>query len=127
MSVKRKRKSSGKTLHVTFEQVIEALLDESQPFHPRNLYRFSDIEGTDLRQLEQVRVAPHGGAPPAVQFGAEAGVQHTGEAAHAHHEGCTAPALFGQFQHRIGPEVVLGAVPHEVDEHGNRDGRTTGP
>ncbi len=54
MSAKRnKRKSSGKTLHVTFEQVIEALLDESQPFHPRNLYRFSDIEGTDLRQLEQ--------------------------------------------------------------------------
>jgi len=54
MSTKRnKRKSSGKTIHITFDQVIEALLDESKPFHPRNLYRFSDIEGTDLQELEQ--------------------------------------------------------------------------
>jgi hypothetical protein len=54
MSAKRnKRKSFGKTIHITFDQVIEALLDESTPFHPRNLYRFSDIEGTDLQELEQ--------------------------------------------------------------------------
>lgn len=54
MSAKRKkRKTSGKTLQITFEQVLDALLDESKPFHPRNLYRFSDIEPSDLRQLEQ--------------------------------------------------------------------------
>ncbi len=54
MSAKRKKqKSSGKTLQITFEQVLEALLDESRPFHPRNLYRFSDIEGADLDELER--------------------------------------------------------------------------
>lgn len=32
---------------------MEAMLDEGQPFHPRNLYRFSDLEETDLRKLEK--------------------------------------------------------------------------
>jgi hypothetical protein len=51
MSAKRKRKSSDKSLSISFEQVLEALLDEERPFHPRNLYRFSDLETEDLRKL----------------------------------------------------------------------------
>lgn len=52
MSAKRYRKTSGKSINLTFEQVLDALLDESKPFHPRNLYRFSDLEEPDLRKLE---------------------------------------------------------------------------
>lgn len=54
MSAKRNRRMSGKSINLTFEQVLEALLDETKPFHPRNLYRFSDLEEDDLRKLENV-------------------------------------------------------------------------
>ena len=35
-------------------QVIDALLDEDTPLHPRYLYRFSDLTREDLSQLKQV-------------------------------------------------------------------------
>jgi HEAT repeat protein len=52
MSSKRNRKTLGQSINLTFEQVLDSLLDETRPFHPRNLYRFSDLEEEDLRKLE---------------------------------------------------------------------------
>lgn len=37
-----------------FHQLIEALLDSDKPFHPRFLYRLSDLEGDDLEALKKV-------------------------------------------------------------------------
>ena len=37
---------------LSFSQVLSELLDDSKPFHPRNLYRFSDLEGQDLIDLQ---------------------------------------------------------------------------
>ena len=37
---------------IEFHQIIEALLDENNPFAPRYIYRLSDLEGEDLHQLE---------------------------------------------------------------------------
>jgi HEAT repeat protein len=61
MSRKRKSKPSGKSTNqaprkaalLTFAQVLGELLDDSKPFHPRNLYRFSDLEGQDLIDFQQ--------------------------------------------------------------------------
>jgi hypothetical protein len=36
---------------IPFSQVIKALLDDSKPFHPRYLYRLSDLSTTDLNVL----------------------------------------------------------------------------
>jgi hypothetical protein len=38
---------------IDFNQIIEALLDENNPFTPRYLYRLSDLEGENLHQLEE--------------------------------------------------------------------------
>ncbi len=39
---------------ITFQQVLDALLDENTPFNPRYLYRFSDLTTEDLSALEDV-------------------------------------------------------------------------
>jgi vesicle coat complex subunit len=47
MSVYNQRRTS-------FNQVIDALLDENNPFPPVYLHRFSDIEPKDLKEVERV-------------------------------------------------------------------------
>lgn len=37
---------------IPFSKVIQALLDESKPFHPRYIYRLSDLSSKDLATLE---------------------------------------------------------------------------
>lgn len=37
---------------ISFQEVLEAMLNESKPFHPRYLYRLSDLEADELEQLE---------------------------------------------------------------------------
>ena len=46
---------------IPIQQVFDALLDESTPFPPKMLYRFSDLEGDDLRAMQQTwpRVNPN--------------------------------------------------------------------
>lgn len=39
---------------IPFDKVIQALLDESKPFHPRFLYRLSDLTSTDLASLSAI-------------------------------------------------------------------------
>jgi len=39
---------------IPFSTVLEALLDESRPFHPKYLHQFSDIEADDFASLQQV-------------------------------------------------------------------------
>jgi HEAT repeat protein len=39
---------------IPFQKVIEALLDESKPFPPKLLYRFSDITQEDLSSLKKI-------------------------------------------------------------------------
>jgi len=61
MSRERKSKPSsesanqvpGKAALLSFSQILGELLDDSKPFHPRNLYRFSDLEGQDLVDFQQ--------------------------------------------------------------------------
>ncbi len=38
---------------IPFQQLIDALLNEDVPFHPRFLYRLSDLEPGEIRSLEQ--------------------------------------------------------------------------
>lgn len=45
--------SYGNLVEIPFQQVLEALLDEKKPFHPRYLFRFSDLEEDELRALEE--------------------------------------------------------------------------
>jgi len=37
---------------IPFRQMLDALLDEETPFHPRYLYRLSDLTSTELTELE---------------------------------------------------------------------------
>lgn len=37
---------------ISFQEVLEAMLNESKPFHPRYLYRLSDLETPELELLE---------------------------------------------------------------------------
>ncbi len=61
MSSKRKSKPSNKSTNqaprkatlLSFSQILGELLDDGKPFHPRNLYRFSDLEGQDLIDFQQ--------------------------------------------------------------------------
>jgi HEAT repeat protein len=57
MSNKRRSNPSGETpgkpITLTFKQVLGELLDDNKPFLPRNLYRFSDLEGQDLVDLKE--------------------------------------------------------------------------
>ena len=61
MSSKRKSRpssnltnsSTGKASLLSFSQILGELLDDEKPFHPRNLFRFSDLEGQDLRDLKE--------------------------------------------------------------------------
>ncbi len=42
-----------KSTDIPIQKVINALLDESNPFPPRYLHRFSDLEGADLQSMLQ--------------------------------------------------------------------------
>lgn len=39
---------------ILIQQLVDALLDDARPLHPRFLYRMSDLEGNELRHLENV-------------------------------------------------------------------------
>jgi HEAT repeat protein len=39
---------------IPFQQLVDALLNEKKPLHPRYLYRLSDLEEADLTQLAQI-------------------------------------------------------------------------
>jgi len=52
-SVKSSGPTPGQTTVLSFSQVLEELLDDGKPFHPRNLYRFSDLEDQDLIDFQQ--------------------------------------------------------------------------
>lgn len=39
---------------ISFQKLLEALLDEEVPFNPRYLYRFSDLDRGDLSQLRDI-------------------------------------------------------------------------
>lgn len=39
---------------IPFQQLLDALVDETTPFHPRFLYRLSDLDEADLARLEAV-------------------------------------------------------------------------
>ena len=54
MSAERKSRSSKQPIQPTFQQVLEALRDNENSFKPRYLYRFSDIDEEELRQLDAV-------------------------------------------------------------------------
>jgi HEAT repeat protein len=38
---------------IPFQELLDALLDEDHPFHPRYLYRLTDLESVDLASLEK--------------------------------------------------------------------------
>lgn len=46
-------KNTGKNKEITFEHVIQALLDETKIFPPRYLYKLSDINPDDLPALQE--------------------------------------------------------------------------
>jgi HEAT repeat protein len=45
--------SPGKSTEMPFQQVLDALLDEKEAFHPRYLYRFSDLEESETRLMAE--------------------------------------------------------------------------
>lgn len=53
MCAQKKPKSPGNLAEIPFQQVLEALVDEKKPFHPRYLYPFSDLEEDELRVLAE--------------------------------------------------------------------------
>lgn len=60
MSSKRKSSPSrqftdtppGNASPLSFSHILGEMLNDEKPFHPRNLYRFSDLEGQDLIELQ---------------------------------------------------------------------------
>jgi HEAT repeat protein len=43
-----------KPAEIPFQQLLDALLDVNTPFHPRYLYRLSDLDGAELAQFKQI-------------------------------------------------------------------------
>src|SRR5690554_40516 len=44
----------AQTEEITFREVIDALLNVDVPFHPRYLYRLSDLNNEEVKMLEEV-------------------------------------------------------------------------
>jgi len=52
MSARRITRPPGVPAEITFQQVLDALLDQSKPFNPKYLYLLSDLDEIELRGLE---------------------------------------------------------------------------
>lgn len=53
MSARPVSKTPGIPAEVTFQQVLDALLDQSKPFNPKYLYLLADLDEIELRGLEK--------------------------------------------------------------------------